>query len=127
MRRRVGLTLLRLSLALSASLSVDSAAGQNASGTPDRGVNRTELESYEGQHVSLVELAGRPDVNAEQLVPLLPLRAGDKLSAAKVDDAIATLKRTVQSEGVQFDLRPEAAIRMAVSHWIFEYVRRGNA
>jgi outer membrane protein insertion porin family len=105
LRRQVGLAL--VGLALSASLHLDAARGQNTSGPPDHGVNRPELQSYEGQHVSLVELAGRPDLNAEQLVSLIPLQAGDVLSAAKIEDAISVLKRTAQSEGVQFDLRRE--------------------
>src|SRR5438270_7771529 len=52
------------------------------------------LPSYEGQKVSSVELAGQPNVNTAQLLPLLAQQAGQPFAQTKVDASIAALKRT---------------------------------
>ena len=38
------------------------------------------LPSYEGQNVTSLELAGRPDLNIQSLLPLLSQRAGEPFS-----------------------------------------------
>ncbi|HYR44939.1 MAG TPA: POTRA domain-containing protein, partial [Terriglobia bacterium] len=70
-------------------------------------VKRTELLSYEGQTISSVELAGRPDVNVEEFTRSLALHAGDDFSAAKIDQTILALERAGQFQNIQIDLRPE--------------------
>ena len=80
---------------------------QNPSPTDSSTVKRTELLSYEGQTISSVELAGRPDVNVEEFTRSLPLHAGDAFSAAKIDQSILALERTGQFQNIQVDLRPE--------------------
>ncbi len=70
-------------------------------------VKRTEVLSYEGQNVSSVELAGRPDLKPEELTPLLAQHTGEDFSAAKVDQTVAALQRTGRFKDVQLDLRPE--------------------
>jgi outer membrane protein assembly factor BamA len=81
--------------------------GQTAAGTPDSVAKESELLSYEGQVVSLVELAGRPDLDAERFEQLIPIHAGEAFSRTKIDEAIETLKRTGQFNDVQLVLKPE--------------------
>src|SRR5689334_3226111 len=52
-------------------------------------VKRIELLSYEGQKVSSVELAGQPDLNLEEMTPLLAQHTGEDFSIAKIDQTIA--------------------------------------
>jgi outer membrane protein insertion porin family len=66
------------------------------------------LPSYEGQNVSSVELAGRPDLDTRRLLPLLQQRADEPFSQAKVDASVAALKRTGQFDNVQLEVRPES-------------------
>jgi outer membrane protein insertion porin family len=70
-------------------------------------VKRTEVLSYEGQKVSSVELAGQPEVNLDDLMPLVTQRGGDDFSAEKIDATIAALQGTGRFKDVQLDLRPE--------------------
>src|SRR5512133_3453126 len=65
------------------------------------------LPSYEGQNVSSVELAGRPELNTDQLKPLLAQQAGQPFSRAKVDESIAALKKTGQFDNVRLEIRPD--------------------
>ena len=55
----------------------------------------------------VVEIAGRPDLTIEPLMPLIGLKAGETLSISKIDAAITALKSTGSYEGVQVDIRPE--------------------
>src|SRR5437868_12214794 len=52
------------------------------------------LPSYEGQHVTTVELAGQPNLDTAAFVPLLAQHAGEPFSLAKVNQTIAALKRS---------------------------------
>ena len=70
-------------------------------------VKRT-LPSYEGQKVTTVELAGRPDLNTQELIPLLAQKPGEPFSQAKVDQSVAALKNSGQFKAVQLEVRPEA-------------------
>lgn len=65
------------------------------------------LPSYEGQNVTSVELAGRPDLNPASLERLLAQRAGQPFSIAKVNQSIAALKGTGKFQDVQLQVRPE--------------------
>lgn len=65
------------------------------------------LPSYEGQNVSSVELAGQPNLNTQQLEPMLAQKANDKFSQAKVDQTIAELKRSGRFHDVQLEVRPD--------------------
>jgi outer membrane protein insertion porin family len=73
----------------------------------DSVVKEKELLSYEGQVVSRVELAGRPDLDMKQFQQLIPLHAGDRFSRTRILEAVAALKGTEQFKDVQLDLRPE--------------------
>src|SRR5262249_237747 len=70
-------------------------------------VNRTELLSYEGQTVSSVEVAGRPDISSEEFTKALAQHAGEPFSSAKIEQSVLALQRTGQFQDVQVDLRPE--------------------
>lgn len=65
------------------------------------------LPSYEGQVVSTVEIAGRPDVNVEDLTSLLAIHPGDPFSREKVDASVAALKRTGRFQDVQLRVVPD--------------------
>src|SRR5215467_14127367 len=75
--------------------------------TPNGDMNESELRSYEGQLVTMVELAGRPDLDTERLQQLIPVHSGERLSPEKVLDAVNALKSTQQFKDVQVELRPE--------------------
>jgi len=70
-------------------------------------VKRIELLSYEGQKVSTVELGGQPDLNLEEMSPLIAQQSGEDFSVEKIDQTIAALERTGKFTQVQLDLRPE--------------------
>jgi outer membrane protein assembly factor BamA len=66
------------------------------------------LPSYEGQNVSSVELAGRPDIDLGKFTSLLAQREGQPFSQTKVNQTIAALKQTGQFNDVQLQVLPEA-------------------
>ena len=83
------------------------AFSQTAPETSGSVVKENDLLSYEGQVVSLVELAGRPDLDTEQFQQMIAIHAGDRFSHTRILEAIAALKSTDQFKDVQLDLRPE--------------------
>lgn len=71
------------------------------------------LPSYEGQNVSSVEIAGRPDIDQSALEPLLAQKSGQPLSREKIDQTIQNLKSLSQApnastKNVQLRILPEA-------------------
>jgi outer membrane protein insertion porin family len=66
------------------------------------------LPSYEGQNVTSLELAGRPDLNTQTLFALISQHAGEPFSRAKVDASVAALQRTGQFHTVEIEIRPDA-------------------
>jgi outer membrane protein assembly factor BamA len=83
------------------------AFSQTTTGSSDSLARENELLSFEGQIVSSIEVAGRPDLQTEELRQLIPIHAGERFSHDKADEAIAVLKRATQLETIQLDLRPE--------------------
>jgi outer membrane protein assembly factor BamA len=79
---------------------------QTDSGTSNSAAKEEQLLSYEGQVVSLVELAGRPDLDTQKFLQLIPVHAGERLSPARIREAISVLKHAGQFQDVQLDLRP---------------------
>ncbi|HEX6502168.1 MAG TPA: POTRA domain-containing protein [Terriglobales bacterium] len=65
------------------------------------------LPSYEGQNVTSVELAGQPNLDSKDLLPLLAQQAKEPFSQAKVDQSIAALKQTGRFHDVQLEVRPD--------------------
>src|SRR5215831_13616371 len=92
---------------LAALVSASAAFGQDIRETASAVVNETELHSYEGQIISLVELAGRPDLNTAQLQQLVPVHSGEPLSPARIIEGVNALKSTHQFKDVEVELRPE--------------------
>lgn len=64
--------------------------------------------SYEGQNVSSIEIAGRPDLNVRQLRSLIAQPAQSRYSKAKVDASIVALKQACQCKDVQLEVRPQS-------------------
>jgi len=89
----------------------DAALAQSpqAPGEPPKTSRFTEevLPSYEGQNVTSVELAGRPDLNLAEFQHLLVQHAREPFSIAKVNQSIAALKRSGKFQEVQLEVRPE--------------------
>jgi outer membrane protein assembly factor BamA len=107
-------------------------AGAKPRQNPDSGdtavVKRTEFLSYEGQTISTVEVAGRPDINVEDFKALLALHGGDPFSTAKIDQSILALKQAGHFQDVDVDLRPDLdgvrvifILRPAVYFGIYEF------
>jgi outer membrane protein insertion porin family len=70
-------------------------------------VQKTELLSYEGQTISSVELAGQPDLNVDEMMPIVAVRGGEDFSTSKIQQTLDALRRTGKFKDVQLDLRPE--------------------
>jgi outer membrane protein insertion porin family len=86
------------------------------------------LSSYEGQNVTAVEIAGRPNLDTSKLLPLLPQRSGEPFAKEKIDGSIAALKKAGNFEEVQLQIEPEAngvrvllIVEPAIWFGIFEF------
>ena len=89
---------------------------------------QTILYSYEGQNVTAIEIAGRPELDTSKLIPLLQQHAGEPFAREKVDQSIATLKSAGKFSEVQLQVDPEAngvrvllIVEPAVWFGIFEF------
>jgi outer membrane protein assembly factor BamA len=91
--------------ALASAQTTDAAAGSIPETTP---AARQILSSYEGQNVSSVEIAGRPELNSAQFTSLLEQKAGQPFSEAKVDRSAAALKAAGKFKEVRIEADPEA-------------------
>jgi outer membrane protein insertion porin family len=65
------------------------------------------LRSYEGQTVSTIEIAGRPDINTDELRKLIPIKVGDHFDIAKIDASVELLRKTGRFQDVQLDIVPD--------------------
>ena len=86
------------------------------------------LYSYEGQNVTAIEIAGRPNLDTSKLMPLLQQHAGEPFSREKIDQSIAALKSAGKFGEVQLQVEPEAngvrvllIVEPAVWFGIFEF------
>jgi outer membrane protein insertion porin family len=86
------------------------------------------LSSYEGQNVTAVEIAGRPNLDTSKLLPLLPQHTGEAFAKEKIDESIADLKKAGNFDEVQLQIEPEAngvrvllIVEPAVWFGIFEF------
>jgi outer membrane protein insertion porin family len=86
------------------------------------------LSSYEGQNVTAVEIAGRPNLDTSKLLPLLPQHTGEPFAKEKIDESIADLKKAGNFDEVQLQIEPEAngvrvllIVEPAVWFGIFEF------
>jgi outer membrane protein assembly factor BamA len=91
------------------------------------------LSSYEGQKVSSVEIAGRPDLNSSQFNSCFQQQAGQPFSKAKVDATAAALKAAGHFQEVRVQAEPESSgvrllfiLEPAVYFGIFEFPGSGR-
>jgi len=66
------------------------------------------LSSYEGQTVSTIEVAGRPDVDETEFSSLIAQKAGQPFEREKVDQTAAAIRATGKSKEVRIQVDPEA-------------------
>ena len=67
------------------------------------------LSSYEGQTVSIVEVAGQPNFNADQFKSSFLQKQGEPFSKEKIDQTAAALKATGKFSDVRIVIQPEAS------------------
>ena len=79
-----------------------------SSGGSEHEPNSDEI-AYEGQSVASVEIAGRLDLDQEQLGKLIKQKPGEPYSSEKVRASIEALQREAHVSGVQLETRPLAS------------------
>ena len=108
---------------------------QPASGQTPKSTQATEqiLSSYEGQNVTAIEIAGRPESNPSDFKSLFLQQPGQPYSSDKVIQTVAALKATGKFDDVRVQVDPEAnGIRVllilepAVYFGIFEFPGAGR-
>ncbi|HEY3928913.1 MAG TPA: POTRA domain-containing protein [Candidatus Koribacter sp.] len=65
------------------------------------------MQSYEGQNVSTLEIAGRPDLDTAKYEPLLQLKQGQPFSQQQISATVEALKKTGDFKDVELVLQPE--------------------
>lgn len=82
---------------------------QASSGTPKTSAQTIDiLPSYDGQNVTTIEIAGRPDLLTSQFASCFSQRAGEPFSTEKLNATVANLKRTGKFKTIQLQVSPEA-------------------
>ena len=87
---------------------------QGTSGSPSQQASQAEaaepeiLSSYEGQNVSIVEIAGQPDHDVSDFKSDLAQQQGQPFSKDKVKQTAAALKATGKFTDVRVQIQPEA-------------------
>jgi outer membrane protein assembly factor BamA len=66
------------------------------------------LSSYEGQNVTSIEVAGRPDLSSGQFTSVFAQHAGEPFSQDKVDQSVEALKAAGKFQQVRLQIEPEA-------------------
>lgn len=86
------------------------------------------LSSYEGQAVTTVEIAGRPDLKTSQFEGKFAQKTGQPFSREKVEATVSALKATGQFQNVRIQVEPEAkglrvlfVLDPAVYYGIFQF------
>jgi outer membrane protein assembly factor BamA len=67
----------------------------------------TQLSSYEGQNVSSIEIAGRPDLSLSQFVPFFKQKTSEPFSIEKVDQTAVALKTSGKFQEVRVQVVPD--------------------
>lgn len=67
------------------------------------------LSSYEGQTVSSIDIAGRPDLDASQLKSFFIQKEGQPFSKEQVNQTAAGLKASGKFDNVRVDVEPESS------------------
>ena len=86
------------------------------------------LASYEGQTVTSVEIAGRPDLKISQFESDFAQKAGQPFDKQKIDASVASLKSAGHFQDVRVDVEPESkglrvlfVLEPAVYYGIFQF------
>ena len=66
------------------------------------------LASYEGQNVSSIDIAGRPELTMQQFAPEFVQQAGQPFTKEKVDATVNALKAAGKFQEVRVQVDPEA-------------------
>jgi outer membrane protein insertion porin family len=112
-------------------------AAPSASNSPqDRASSSAQarlLDSYEGQSVSSVDIAGQPSLNASQFAAAFVQKAGQPFARQSVDQTAAALKAAGKFESVRVQVDPEATglrvlfiLEPAVYFGIFQFPGAGR-
>src|SRR3954466_4535266 len=65
------------------------------------------MQSYEGQKVASLEIAGRPDLDPRALMPYVMQKQGEPFSKAKIDESVESLKQHAAQQDVQVQVFPD--------------------
>src|SRR3954470_3255382 len=65
------------------------------------------MQSYEGQTVASLEIAGRPDTDPHALMPYVLQKEGEPFSQAKIDQSVESLKQHAAQQDVQVQVFPD--------------------
>src|SRR5207342_279654 len=95
-----GKTMVTRSIALLSSLLVFGVPAAPAQ-IPKPTLDGSQISAYEGQNVTSVEVAGRPDLNPDRFAPTLGPAAGQPFSKDKAEATIRSLKASGSFEDVQ--------------------------
>ncbi len=124
-----------LSLWLCISMICGACVSLRAQVTKDPEIPPAEqiLASYEGQPVTSVDIAGRPDLKVDQFMPDIDQKAGQPFAREKIDATVAALKTAGKFENVRVKVDPEAdgvrvlfVIEPAVYYGMFEFRGAGR-
>ena len=66
------------------------------------------LSSYEGQNVTSIEIAGKPDEDVSQYKSMFVQQAGQPFAKDKVDQTVAALKASGKFKEIELQVEPEA-------------------
>ena len=95
---------------LTASLPISAPSQERVSGDQKSvaGVPAQMLSLYEGQMVSAVILAGRPDLNLQQFEPVMSQRANQPFSAKNVEQTAEALRSAGHFDQIRLHVQPDA-------------------
>jgi outer membrane protein insertion porin family len=99
-------TMVSRSILVFFSLILSGTLGASAQ-IPKPGLDVSQISSYEGQNVTSVEVAGRPDLPLDRFNSVLAPAAGEPFSLQKAQAAIQSLKAMGPFQDVHLDVRPE--------------------
>ena len=128
-RRRLSASVAVYFLFLAGSSALAQQSTKTPSDTPGSTASNAQiLSSYEGQTVTAVEVAGRPQVSASDFSSRLTVKAGEPFSIDKVHQTEAVLKVATNATAVRVEVDAEAngvrvqfILEPAVYFGIFEF------
>ena len=86
------------------------------------------LTSYQGQTVTSIDIAGRPDLKVDQFTSELAQQAGQPFDKEKIDSTVSALKAAGKFQYIRIQVEPEAnglrvlfVVEPAVYYGIFQF------